>query len=104
MRADATAICHNHTPSILPFSISKTVRLRPVIHTAAVLGGEVPVWDIADEFGANTNMLIINMDQGRSLARTLGTGRIALMRGHGSIVVGPGIPGVVSACINMDKN
>src|SRR5260370_5857907 len=77
MRADATAICHNHTPSILPFSISKTVRLRPVIHTAAVLGGEVPVWDIADEFGANTNMLVINMDQARSPAPTLGTGGTA---------------------------
>jgi HCOMODA/2-hydroxy-3-carboxy-muconic semialdehyde decarboxylase len=26
------------------------------------------------------------------------------MRGHGSVVVAPSVPGVVSACINMDKN
>jgi ribulose-5-phosphate 4-epimerase/fuculose-1-phosphate aldolase len=103
-RPEVMAICHNHTLSILPFSISKTARLRPVLHTAAVLGGEVPVWDIADEFGAATNLLVVNMDQGRSLARTVGQGRIALMRGHGSVVVGPDVPGVVSACMNMDKN
>jgi ribulose-5-phosphate 4-epimerase/fuculose-1-phosphate aldolase len=104
LRPDVMAVCHNHTTSILPFSISTTARLRPVIHTAAVLGGDVPVWNIADEFGSNTNMLVVNMDQGTSLARTLGKGRIALMRGHGSVVVGPSAPAVVSACINMDKN
>jgi HCOMODA/2-hydroxy-3-carboxy-muconic semialdehyde decarboxylase len=98
------AACHNHTLSILPFSISTSVRLRPVIHTGAVLGGEVPVWNIADEFGSETNMLVVNMDQGRSLARTVGQGALALMRGHGSVVVGRDVPAVVSACINMDKN
>jgi ribulose-5-phosphate 4-epimerase/fuculose-1-phosphate aldolase len=98
------AVCHNHTASILPFSISKSVRLQPVIHTAAVLGGEAPVWDIADEFGSNTNLLVVNMEQARSLARTLGNGRIVLMRGHGSVVCGVSVPAVVSACINMDKN
>jgi ribulose-5-phosphate 4-epimerase/fuculose-1-phosphate aldolase len=103
-RPDAMAACHNHTTSILPFGISRTARLRPVIHTAAVLGPDVPVWDIADEFGHNTNLLVVNMQQAHSLARTLGDGRIALMRGHGSLVVGDNIPAVVSACINMDKN
>src|SRR5579859_398262 len=98
------AVCHNHTASILPFSISKSARLRPVIHTAAVLGGEAPVWDIADEFGAATNLLVINMEQGRSLARTLGQGRLALMRGHGSVVVGESVPAMVQACMGMDKN
>jgi ribulose-5-phosphate 4-epimerase/fuculose-1-phosphate aldolase len=101
---ETMAVCHNHTASILPFSISRTAKLTPVIHTAAVLGGEAPVWDIADEFGPDTNLLVVNMQQGRSLARTLGAGRIALMRGHGSVVSGPSIPAVVSACINMDKN
>jgi ribulose-5-phosphate 4-epimerase/fuculose-1-phosphate aldolase len=104
LRPDVMAVCHNHTLSILPFSISKSVRLRPVIHTGSVLGGEVPVWDIADEFGSDTNLLVINMDQGRSLARAVGQGRAALMRGHGSVVVAGNVPGVVSACLAMDKN
>jgi HCOMODA/2-hydroxy-3-carboxy-muconic semialdehyde decarboxylase len=103
-RPDVMAVCHNHTLSILPFSISRSVRLRAVIHTGRVVGDEVPVWDIADEFGSSTNLLVINMDQGRSLARTLGAGRIALMRGHGSVVVASDVPGVVAACIAMDKN
>jgi ribulose-5-phosphate 4-epimerase/fuculose-1-phosphate aldolase len=103
-RPDVMAVCHNHTLSILPFSISKTVRLRPVIHTGAVLGGEVPVWDIADEFGGATNLLVVTMDQGRSLARVLDNGPIVLMRGHGSVVVGPAVPQLVSACVSMDKN
>src|SRR5579872_2447379 len=103
-RPDVMAICHNHTTSILPFSISRKVRLQPVIHTAAVIGGDVPVWDIADEFGHNTNLLVVNMQQGHSLARTLGDGRMVLMRGHGAVVIGITIPAVVSACMNMDKN
>jgi ribulose-5-phosphate 4-epimerase/fuculose-1-phosphate aldolase len=103
-RPDVMATCHNHTLSILPFSISKTVRLRPVVHTGAVLGGEVPVWNIADEFGSETNLLVINMDQGRSLARALGSRRVVLMRGHGSVVVGQGISQCVSSCVAMDKN
>jgi HCOMODA/2-hydroxy-3-carboxy-muconic semialdehyde decarboxylase len=103
-RPDVMAVCHNHTLSILPFSISRTVRLRPVIHSGAVLGGEVPVWDMADEFGSDTNLLVVNMEQGRSLARTVGQGRLALMRGHGSVVTAPDVPGVVQACMSMDKN
>ncbi|HEX8968883.1 MAG TPA: class II aldolase/adducin family protein, partial [Chloroflexota bacterium] len=103
-RPEVSAVCHNHTLSILPFSISTSVRLQPVIHTGSVLGGDVPVWNIADEFGANTNLLVVNMQQGRSLARTLGDRRVALMRGHGSVVVGGDIPAVVSACMSMDKN
>ena len=103
-RAEVNAVCHNHTASILPFGISRTARLRPVIHSAASLGGEVPVWNMADEFGPNTNLLVMNMDHGRSLARTLGQAPLALMRGHGSVVTARSVPQVVSACINMDKN
>ena len=103
-RPDVMAICHNHAESILPFSISRSARLQAVIHSAAVLGDDVPVWNIADEFGSNTNLLVVNMDQGRSLARALGTRRVVLMRGHGSVVVGATIPAVVSGCIGMDKN
>ena len=103
-RPDVMAVCHNHTASILPFSISRTTRLRAVIHSAPNVGGEVPVWDIADEFGPETNLLVMNMQQARSLARTLGGGRVVLMRGHGSAVVGPSVATVASTCINMDKN
>jgi ribulose-5-phosphate 4-epimerase/fuculose-1-phosphate aldolase len=103
-RPDVMAVCHNHTLSLLPFSISKSMRLRPVIHSAAFLGGEVPVWDIADEFGTETRMLVENMEEGRSLSRSLGTGPAVLMRGHGSVVVGDSLSEVVNRCISLDRN
>ena len=104
LRPEVMSICHNHARSILPFSISKAVRLRPVIHTAALLGTETPVWDIADEFGSATNMLVVNMEQGRSLAKALGGSICVLMRGHGSVVTGSSVAAAVAGSLNMDKN
>ncbi len=102
---DVMAVCHNHLLSILPFSISTETRLRPVIHTGRVLArADIPVWDIADESGTETDLLVRNMTQGRSLAKVLDGGTIALMRGHGSVVAGKGIQEVVQACVGMDKN
>ena len=80
------AVCHNHSPSIIPFGVTG-VPLRPIYHMAGLLGPEVPVWDQRDDFG-DTDMLVRTMDQGGSLARALGPRRVALMRGHGSVVAG----------------
>jgi HCOMODA/2-hydroxy-3-carboxy-muconic semialdehyde decarboxylase len=103
-RPEVMAICHNHTPSILPFSISTDVRLRAVVHSARFIGGDVPVWDIASEFGPDTDMLVRNIDHGNSLARAVGGGNLALMRGHGSVVVAPSVAELVSRCLGMDRN
>ena len=55
-----------------------------MIHSAGSLGGVVPVWDIADSFGDDTNMLVVDLAQGRDLARAFGGDtRVVLMRGHG---------------------
>jgi HCOMODA/2-hydroxy-3-carboxy-muconic semialdehyde decarboxylase len=50
-----------------------------------VLGAEIPVWDIRDEFG-DTDMLVRNMAEGRSLAKALGKRTCVLLRGHGAVV------------------
>jgi HCOMODA/2-hydroxy-3-carboxy-muconic semialdehyde decarboxylase len=102
-RPEVQAIVHCHTPSILPFSVID-VPLRAMYHMAGPIGVEVPVWDIAEEFGSETNMLVINMAQGRSLARTLGGNRMALMRGHGGVLAGNDVPEVVRAGVYMDIN
>src|SRR5215213_9886682 len=86
-RPDVMAVCHNHAPSVIPFSVTG-VPLRPIIHVAASIGAELPVWDIADDFG-ETDMLVRTMAQARSLAQTLGPRAVALMRGHGSVVAAP---------------
>jgi ribulose-5-phosphate 4-epimerase/fuculose-1-phosphate aldolase len=102
-RPDVTAVCHNHAMSILPFSISRSVRLRATINASRMFGDGVPVWDIADEFGDSTDMLVRNMEQGRSLARALGPAPVGLMRGHGSVVAGNDLRQVVSRCLDMDR-
>jgi HCOMODA/2-hydroxy-3-carboxy-muconic semialdehyde decarboxylase len=85
-RPDVMAICHNHAHELLPLAITKTV-MRPALHSASVIGRKVPVWDIRDHFG-DTNMLVTTNEMGDSLARTVGRGKAALMRGHGSVIVG----------------
>src|SRR5436305_6023012 len=79
-RPDVMAVVHAHAEDVLPFSITQA-RLRPVIHSGAFIGVEVPVWDIAARFGDRTNLLVTNLDQGRDLARTLAEHNVALMRG-----------------------
>jgi ribulose-5-phosphate 4-epimerase/fuculose-1-phosphate aldolase len=101
-RPDVQAICHNHSPSVIPFSVTD-VPLRPIFHMAALLGAAVPRWDIADEFG-DTDMLVRTVEQGRSLARALGARQIVLMRGHGSAVAGATLREVVMACVYLEQN
>jgi HCOMODA/2-hydroxy-3-carboxy-muconic semialdehyde decarboxylase len=102
VRPDVLAVCHNHAPSVIPFSVTG-VPLRPIAHLAAPIGAEIPVWDIADEFG-ETDMLVVTMEQGRSLAKTLGDRRVALMRGHGSVVTAPNVRAVTAICIYLALN
>ena len=75
---------HSHAMEVIPFGLTG-VALRPVLHVAAPIGEEIPVWDIRDKFG-DTNMLVTTMEQGHDLACCLGHRRAALMRGHGSTV------------------
>jgi hypothetical protein len=58
----------------LPFGIAQGTKLRPVIHSGGFIGIEVPVWDIADNFG-DTNLLVTNMAQANDLAKCLGENR-----------------------------
>ena len=85
-RPEIMAVVHSHAQSVLPYSISSTP-LQPVIHVGAILGTHIPIWDIADDFG-DTNLLVVNPDQGRSLAKRLGPYSISLMRGHGFTAAG----------------
>jgi ribulose-5-phosphate 4-epimerase/fuculose-1-phosphate aldolase len=102
-RPDVHAVIHNHTPELLPYTVSPNFKLRPLIHSGACIGCEVPIWDIRSKFG-DTNMLVLNMDQGRDLAATLGSNTVVLMRGHGSTVVGASIERAVMAAVYLKLN
>ena len=88
-REDVHSVVHNHSHAVIPFGVTG-VKLRPLVHVGATIGTEIPVWDIRDKFG-HTNLLVVNMEQGRDLANCLGENRVALMRGHGCAVVGGNI-------------
>jgi ribulose-5-phosphate 4-epimerase/fuculose-1-phosphate aldolase len=101
-RPDVMAVCHNHSAATIPFGVTKT-KLKPIFHMGSVIGSEVPIWDIAREFG-DTNLLVTTPEQGASLAKKLGKGRVVLMRGHGSAVAAGGLREVVFTSVYLQKN
>ncbi len=101
-RPDVQAVCHNHSPATIPFGVSDEP-LRPIFHMGSVIGKHVPVWDIAAEFGA-TNLLVTTAAMGASLAKTLGDGRVVLMRGHGSTVAGRTLRELAFTTVYLQKN
>jgi HCOMODA/2-hydroxy-3-carboxy-muconic semialdehyde decarboxylase len=103
MRPDVQAVVHAHAEDVLPFTITATP-LRPVIHSGSFMGGQAPVWDIADTFGDRTNLLVTNMAQGRDLARCLASHSVALMRGHGFAAAAPSLIEVVRLSVYVPRN
>jgi HCOMODA/2-hydroxy-3-carboxy-muconic semialdehyde decarboxylase len=101
-RPDVMAVCHHHAPAILPYAITGTP-LVPVYHLGATLGQALPVWDQRDEFGA-TNCLVLQPEEGRSLARALGPNWTVLMRRHGATVAGRSLQELVFRCIYGCRN
>ena len=101
-RPDVNSVVHNHSPSVIPFSVTAT-KLKPLLHMCANIGHDVPVWDSHDKFG-DTALLVENMDMGRDLARAMGAGRTILMRGHGATVLAPSIRHVVYVSIYLEVN
>jgi HCOMODA/2-hydroxy-3-carboxy-muconic semialdehyde decarboxylase len=104
MRPDIKAVIHSHAEDILPFSISKTTPLCCVAHVASDMGTNVPVWDIADQFGDATNLLVTNMEQGRDMAKKLGSNSVVLMRGHGFSAAADGLLKLVRLSVYLPRN
>lgn len=101
-RPDVKAVVHSHSPSLIAFSVTGT-SLRPVYHLSSFLGAGAPVFDIRDAAGM-TDMLIRDNRLGDALAKVLADKPVALMRGHGSVVVGSSIQQAVYRVIYTDVN
>jgi ribulose-5-phosphate 4-epimerase/fuculose-1-phosphate aldolase len=102
-RPDVKAVVHNHSPSVIPFGVTQAP-LQPLYHMSAFLGGGVPVFDIKVAAGGPTDMLVRTPALGRALAQTLGARPVALMRGHGAVVVGPSVQAVVFRSVYTEMN
>jgi ribulose-5-phosphate 4-epimerase/fuculose-1-phosphate aldolase len=104
-RPEINAVIHAHAEETLPFGITKDNKtpIRPVIHSGSFLGSNIPIWDIHDHFG-DTNLLVSNVAQGRSLAKELGQGNVALMTSHGFAAAGRSLIEVVRIGVYLPRN
>ena len=101
-RLEVKSVVHNHSPSVVPFSIT-TVPLRAIFHMAAFVGDGLPNWEIRDA-QKGTDMLVKTPYLGESLARTLGAKPAALLRGHGAVVVGETLARAVGRSIYLEMS
>ncbi len=101
-RPDVTAVVHSHSPSVIPFGISRTP-MRALFHMSGFLAQGVPIFDIREKFGF-TDMLVSNNAMGAALAEKLGDKPVALMRGHGNLAVGRTIQEAVYRAVFTEEN
>ncbi|TAK81660.1 MAG: class II aldolase/adducin family protein [Betaproteobacteria bacterium] len=99
-RPEVMCVVHNHSPSVVPFSVTD-VPMKPLFHMAAFIGGGLPNFEIRDT-RKGTDLLIKDSTLGRALAKTLGPKPAALMRGHGSVVVGENLPRAVGRSVYLE--
>lgn len=101
-RPDVMGIVHSHSPAIIPFSITP-IGLRPVWHMSAFLADGVARFDTQDVAG-DTDLLIKNMQLAGDLAAAIGARPVALLRGHGSVVVGRSVREAVYRAVYTETN
>jgi HCOMODA/2-hydroxy-3-carboxy-muconic semialdehyde decarboxylase len=101
-RSDVHAIVHSHSPSVIPFGVTRQP-LRPVFHMSGFLGQGTALFEIREVAG-DTDMLISSGKLGAALAGTLGSRSTVLMRGHGSTVVGASLEQAVYRAIYAEVN
>jgi ribulose-5-phosphate 4-epimerase/fuculose-1-phosphate aldolase len=97
------AVVHSHSPAVIPFGVTDA-KLRPIYHMSSFLGRHVPVFEIRETGGDATDMLIRTPLLGAALAQSLGDATVALMRGHGNVVVGRSLPEVVYRAVYTEAN
>ncbi|MSO81909.1 MAG: class II aldolase/adducin family protein [Acidobacteria bacterium] len=103
-RPDVNAVIHSHSPSVVPFSVVQ-VPLRPVFHMASFLHVGVPVWDVRGVKDPEVAQLLVrNGVLAKSLALALGSKPVALLRGHGNVVVASTVQTAVGNAIYTEMN
>ena len=101
-RPDVMAVVHSHSPSVIPFGVTRT-KLRPVYHMGSFLWSGAPVFDIRRVREEN-DLLVRDRPLGRALAGALGACTCVLMRGHGMTVIGDSVQEAVFRAIYTEMN
>jgi ribulose-5-phosphate 4-epimerase/fuculose-1-phosphate aldolase len=77
-RPDVMAVVHSHSPSVIPFGVTRA-KLRPIYHMGAFLWSGTPVWDIR-KVRQDNDLLVRDRPLGKALAEALGDCTCVLMR------------------------
>ena len=101
-RLDVMSVVHNHSPSVVPFSVTG-VKMRALFHMAAFIGDGLPVFEIR-KVQKGTDLLVRTPVLGKALAKTLAAKPAALMRGHGSVTVGENLPRAVGRSVYLEMS
>jgi len=101
-RPDVNAVVHSHSPTVIPFTVTDQP-LKAISHIASFLACGCPVFEIRDA-GLTQGLLVTNSTQGAALAKVLGNNPVALMRGHGNLVVASDIQRVVHRALYTEVN
>ena len=101
-RPDVKAVVHSHSPTVIPFTVTEEP-LKAISHIASFLAKGCPCFEIRD-VGLTQGLLVTNNKQGAALAKVLGDGPVALMRGHGNVVVGPSLQHAVFRAVYTEVN
>jgi ribulose-5-phosphate 4-epimerase/fuculose-1-phosphate aldolase len=101
-RPDVMSVVHNHSPSVIPFSVTR-VRMRALFHMASFIGEGLPVFEIR-KVKKGSDLLVRDPKLGAALAKSLGKQAAALMRGHGSVTVGENLQRAVGRSVYLEMS
>ena len=101
-RADVMSVVHNHSPSVIPFSVTG-VPMKALFHMASFIGDGLPNFEIR-KVKKGSDLLVSDPQLGKALAKTLGKSPATLMRGHGAAVTGENLPRSVGRSIYLEMS
>jgi ribulose-5-phosphate 4-epimerase/fuculose-1-phosphate aldolase len=102
-RPDVNAVVHSHSRACIPPSIAG-IPLQPVLVQAGFMPASVPNFELRDVRGTGRGLQITDIPRGAALAKCLADGPLALLRGHGNVVVGSSVRQAVVFAAYTDIN
>jgi len=103
-RPDVMSVIHSHSQAVIPLSLTP-IKMKPVIAQAGFLPPATPTFEVREVRKAgDRGMQVTDSTRGAALARTLSSHPVALMRGHGEVVVGSSVKQAVVYAAYIDIN
>lgn len=101
-RPDVNCVLHTHSPAVLPYCFID-VPLRPVTHMGAFLGDAVPVYEIRETQGDDTDLFGGSPEVCAEIAAAMGDYPAVIMARHGVVNVGSSIRETVFRAFYMEQ-